>query len=136
VSGTHPKVTIANDLVVNNGSTLRFELPAAGYDAASATSANPLVDVGDASGDCVSFDETSRLELTGCDELLEYQKTIGGVANYVLMRAMSLDIPDAVLTEARSQLPDGMKLVVKSGEGFYDLVLKVSSNSGMILIVR
>ena len=96
VCGTHPKMTITKSLNVKNGSCLRFELPATGYDANAATDANPVIDVGATAGNGVFIDETSRLELVGMEELMAYLTQASVRCNYVLIKANSggINLPD------------------------------------------
>ena len=138
VCGTHPKATVANDLVVKKDSTLRFELPAAGYDASSATSDNPILDVGATAGKGVFIDETSRLELIGAEEMLVAHRKAKVLRSYVLIKANSggINLPEGQLETLQTQLPDGMTLnIVTSGNGQM-LVLRVSPKCGTIIMVR
>ena len=138
VCGTHPKMTITKSLNVKNGSCLRFELPATGYDANAATDANPVIDVGATAGNGVFIDETSRLELVGMEELMAYLTQANVRCNYVLAKANSggINLPDGQLEALQAQLPEGMTLdIVSSGSG-QSLVLRAGPKSGMYLIFK
>jgi len=138
VCGTHPKMTIANSLNVKNGSCLRFELPATGYDANAATSENPLLDVGSSTGKGVFIDETSCLELVGAEAMQSYLVEANEVRKYVLIKANSggINLPDGQLEALRAQLPEGMALdIVSSGNG-QSLVLRAGSRRGFIISFR
>ena len=138
VCGTHPKMTITKSLNVKNGSCLRFELPATGYDANAATDANPVIDVGATAGNGVFIDETSRLELVGMEELMAYLTQASVRCNYVLIKANSggINLPDGQLEALQAQLPEGMTLdIVSSGSG-QSLVLRAGPKSGMYLIFK
>ena len=132
VCGTHPKMTITKSLNVKNGSCLRFELPATGYDADTATSENPILDVGATAGNGIYLDETSRLEFTGAEELLAYHKQTKERRDYVLAQAGNISISAEQIAAASAGLPEGMTLVNTGTK----LVLRVSPQRPMIIIVR
>lgn len=132
VCGTHPKMTIAKSLDVKNGSCLRFELPATGYDANAATDENPLLDVGATAGNGIYLDETSRLEFAGAEELLAYHKQTKERRDYVLAQAESIGISAEQIAAASVGLPEGMTLTNTGTK----LVLRVSPQRPMIIIVR
>ena len=138
VCGTHPKMTIAKSLDVKNGSCLRFELPATGYDANAATGENPLLVVGATAGNGIYIDETSRLEFTGAEAMQAYLVEANEGRKYVLVKANSggINLPDGQLEALRAQLPEGMALdIVPSGSG-QSLVLRAGSRRGMYLIFK
>lgn len=138
VCGGHPKATIAKDLVVKKDSALRFELPAAGYDANFATSDNPILDVGAAAGKGVFIDATSRLELVGAEEMLAAHRKAKIKRSYVLIKSNSggINLPDGQLATLQAQLPDGMTLNIVTSAARQTLVLSVSPKCGTIIIVR
>ena len=132
VRGTHPKMTIATSLDVKNGSCLRFELPATGYDANAATDENPLLDVGATAGNGIYLDETSRLEFADAEELLAYHKQTKEQRDYVLAQAESIGISAEQIAAASVGLPEGMTLTNTGTK----LVLRVSPQRPLIIIVR
>ena len=132
VCGTHPKMTIAKSLDVKNGSCLRFELPATGYDMNAATGENPLLDVGATAGNGIYLDETSRLEFAGAEELLAYHKQTKERRDYVLAQAESIGISAEQIAAASAGLPEGMTLTNTGTK----LVLRVSPQRPLIIIVR
>ena len=132
VRGTHPKMTIATSLDVKNGSCLRFELPATGYDANAATDENPLLDVGATAGNGIYLDETSRLEFADAEELLAYHKQTKERRDYVLAQAESIGISAEQIAAASVGLPEGMTLTNTGTK----LVLRVSPQRPLIIIVR
>ncbi|MCR5838995.1 MAG: hypothetical protein K6G94_05110 [Kiritimatiellae bacterium] len=132
VCGTHPKMTIAKSLDVKNGSCLRFELPATGYDVNAATGENPLLDVGATAGNGIYLDETSRLEFAGAEELLAYHKQTKERRDYVLAQAESIGISAEQIAAASVGLPKGMTLTNTGTK----LVLRVSPQRPLIIIVR
>ncbi len=132
VCGTHPKMTVAKSLNVKNGSCLRFELPATGYDADAATDETPVLDVGATAGNGVFMDETSRLEFAGAEELLAYHKQTKERRDYVLAQAKSIGISAEQIAAASVGLPGGMTLTNTGTK----LVLRVSPQRPLIIIVR
>lgn len=132
VRGTHPKMTVAKSLNVKNGSCLRFELPATGYDANAATGENPLLDVGATAGNGIYLDETSRLEFAGAEELMAYHKQTKERRDYVLVQAESIGISAEQIAAASVGLPEGMTLTNTGTK----LVLRVSPQRPLIIIVR
>jgi len=138
VCGTHPKATIAKNLTVKKDSTLRFELPAAGYDASSATSNNPILDVGASAGKGVFIDDTSRLELTGAEEMQAYHMAANLRRAYVLIQANSggINLPEGQLEALQAQLPEEMTLRIVSSGNRQRLVLRAGPKGGMRIIFR
>lgn len=132
VCGTHPKMTIAQNLNVKNGSCLRFELPATGYGANTATGENPILDVGATAGNGIYLDETSRLEFADAEELMAYHKQTKERRDYVLAQAESIGISAEQIAAASAGLPEGMTLVNTGTK----LVLRVSPQRPLIIIVR
>ena len=138
VCGTHPKATIAKNLTVKKDSALRFELPAAGYDADSATIDNPILNVGTSVGKGVFIDDTSRLELTGAEEMQAYHEAANMRRTYVLIQANSggINLPEGQLEALQAQLPADMSLNIVSFGNKQRLVLRAGPKGGIRLIFR
>lgn len=139
VCGSRPNVTVLYGLSVQNGSCLRFELPSTGYDANVATSSNPLLTVGSASQFDITFDDTSRLELTGTKELQAYHQERNLRREYVLIHANvgGINLPEGQLEVLQAQLPQGVSLFIRTVKNNHkELVLAVKPVRGLLLIVR
>ena len=131
-------MTVAKSLNVKNGSCLRFELPATGYDANAATDENPVLEVGATAGNGVFIDETSRLELVGAEAMQAYLTQSNVRRKYVLIKANSggINLPDGQLEALQTNLPDGMVLDIESSGGGQALVLRAGPRRGFMLIVQ
>ena len=124
VQGDRPEVSVTNgSLVAQHSSTIRYEVPSAGY----ATNA-PLVS---ASG-AITISANSALEIAGLapnggTQLVAADARSGIV---LLKSGGALTVPENVLAEAQAALPDGYRLRVKGKQLVLDKPL------GTTLIVR
>lgn len=124
-AGMSPKLTShggTRKLDVGTGSTLRFEVPASGYEA-----------------DCLPLMDNLILEMTEgatlAASVAAFREASPKRGNFQLTK-ISVDtvvsIPDSVLEAANATLPHGCRFYVKDGA----LFLSVGTNRGMSVIIR
>lgn len=128
VCGDHPRINAhQGGIGVYNWSRFRFELPNAGY-------ADGCIPVRCAK--TFRIKEGCSLEVVGSEAFAKHQRGVRQ-AQQTLVRAKSIDIAEDVLTVARTGLPKGVSLELRSApDGInMDLVLKTTL-FGLTIMVR
>lgn len=138
VRGRSPKVYAGVNLLIQNGSTLRIELPPEGYADGYATSETPVITAGDsATNRGIKPSEDSSVELVGAEAMLEYFKTHDKRGEYVLMRTnKNLAELDGLAEKLQQDMPDGMTVASRIVDNKWELVLSVKPHTGAMLIIR
>ena len=138
ISGTHPSIRSSWSMHIRNGSVVRFNLPAQGYDDGYAVPSNAIMRV--SSDGAMTFDESSKVELTGAEEMLEYHREHKKRARYVLLStpktANALNLSAEQVQAIQNTLPEGMTVEKVVQDKKNQLVLDVHPKWGFTLIVK
>ena len=130
VAGAHPNVSLSGNLSVQHASTIKFELPAEGYD----EGVKPIMAEGD-----VSMGATSAIAFTGTAEIAANRREIGKSADYVLIENPSNKafLSDDAVAAAQAELgEEDFRLFKRVVGGRNQLVLRVKGHPGTIIMVR
>ena len=130
IAGSRPQIALTNSLEVVNGSTVRFELPAQGYESGVV----PLQ-----FGGGLVFDEsTCSLEFSGMDAMAAGHAELGRSVAYVLAEnpADKGFFPDSAVAAAQERLGDGFVLKTCVKDGKNQLLLKVCVPAGMMILFK
>ena len=138
VQGSSPEIYAYYQLHIQNGSTLRFELPEEGYAAGYATTEKPVIMAGDASSEMgIKPDAGSRIEISGAWAMLNYFRTHDMRGEYVLMRTnQNISALDGLVEKLQQSLPVGMTVASRVKSQKWELVLTVKPYKGLGLIVK